>query len=135
MSIIPTLREEHVEILKMFNQIDATDLFEEKKEKINELKGFVIKHVITENEDIYPILEKSQTPDSVKLGKVMSSLMQSYSVDFIAAIDAILMGGSSSEKQMIDAFNESVIDIKNRIKIEELLLFPEYEKVLLENSN
>lgn len=135
MSIIPILKEEHIEILKMFNQIDAAELFEEKKEKIRELKGFVVKHVTTENDDIYPVLEKSLAPDSVKLGRVMSSLMQSYSVDFIGAVDAILMGGASSEESMIAAFNESVIDIKNRIKIEELLLFPEYEKVLVENSN
>ena len=37
MDIITELKEQHVEILRMFDQIDATELLDEKKEVIKKL--------------------------------------------------------------------------------------------------
>lgn len=134
MDVVDVLEAEHDAILESFRQIDTAQSLEEKKQKLIELKDVVVAHIAKEDAEIYPVLEHSHKPDSVRLGEVMHSLMNSYAVDFMEAVEDVLQGVHAVGEDVMSSYHESVVDIKNRIKIEESLLFPEYEKVVAEEK-
>lgn len=129
MEVITKLKEQHQEMLEKFDNIDQIEQPEDKKEGIKKLIEIVVEHLKIEDDEIYPTLLNSGVPESVRLAKVMISLMQSYVSDFIKATDVILANEGAISSHAISEYNDIIIDIRNRIKIEETLLFPEYIKV------
>jgi len=125
------LFSEHQIILGFFSAIEAAETLDAKKAEILKLRDVVTTHLGKEDAEIYPTLANSQNDYAMRLGSVFADLMVSYANDFTEVTEGILKSAKSISIDV--ALNEKFIhtmnDIRKRIEIEELLLFPEYLKI------
>lgn len=126
---IEELKGEHKEIIEFFNSIDESEKFEDKKEMIQKLTALVVTHLRKEDDRLYPVLAASSIQEIAKLGTVFSMAMKDTSEKYVAFVEAFLKSDKMTE-ELTDAYNRINKTIKNRVTIEEIVLYPAYEKCL-----
>lgn len=126
MDIIKDLKEEHERILVMLDDIDKAQNLEEKKEEVRELRAFVAGHLKKEDEQIYPALRDSGDDEKIKLGYLFSDIMKGYTTEFLNVADDILSAEEELEEDVIRSYEKIRDKIKDRVTIEETILFPAF---------
>lgn len=126
--IISELKEEHKNIVSFFNKIDTANSLEEKKSFVSDLKKLIGEHLRKEDTIIYPVLLQSDDKEVLALGQSFLNSMVGYSEILIGIVDRIM---ESSDHLYIETVKdyENIRDrIKDRMFVEEVALFPAYEK-------
>lgn len=126
--IISELKEEHKKIVSFFNKIDTANSLEEKKSLVSDLKKLIGEHLRKEDTIIYPVLLRSDDKEVLALGQSFLNSMVGYSEILIGIVDRIM---ESSDHLYIETVKdyENIRDrIKDRMFVEEVALFPAYEK-------
>jgi hemerythrin-like domain-containing protein len=128
--IVYDLKEEHRDILDLFTRIDRAENPEEKKGLLSELKALLVEHLHKEDTIIYPTLLQSSDEEIVALGKSFLNVMTGYTRVFLDIADRMIGdvdGMSASSWEEYEAIRDK---IKDRVFVEEVALFPVYEKTL-----
>lgn len=126
MDIIKELKEEHKKILLIFNEIEKVSSVDEKKGKIKELRTFMVEHLKKEDEHVYPGLAKCKNKKAVQLGDLFSDAMNKYAKEFLGVVDNILNQEDEISEDLILAYELITDKIKDRIIVEETILFPAF---------
>lgn len=125
---IRILREEHIAIRNLFNEIDAIDDFENKKILIKDLQEVLTPHLKKEDEELYPVLEKSADEEVRRMAKIFAFTMQEYARNFDDVINKMLAVSGELPLELLASYEKIRTRIKDRIIIEEVTIFPAYEK-------
>ncbi len=136
MDLILQLKDEHRRILRIFetireivgsDRLGAADL----AAYFRELKEVLSSHLDVENKLLYPRFETAKPPELKKMGKVFSSEMVKIADDVRAFFDEYqdkelsLLGKSNKFRNaLLEIFNK----VNKRIRVEEDILFPAYER-------
>lgn len=128
MNLIETLKSEHVQILAIFDQIDQTNELLPLKELVNQL--ITTQHLQKEDTLLYPTLAQSQNEETKKVGSVFSSTMPDYVANFTKIVTTII-NTDTITLEILSQYHEIRDKIKNRITIEETILFPSLDPSLL----
>lgn len=129
MDFIKILREEHKEINEIFDLIDMESNLENKKNLIRKLQSIIGPHFKKENEELYPALEKSSDEEMRKMSKIFYSTMKEYAEDFTIVLEKILALTEDMPLDIDEEYKKIKVRIKDRIIIEEVTIFPAYEKI------
>lgn len=128
MNLIETLKTEHQQILALFDQIDKTTDLIKLKDLIKNLVDITIQHLNKEDTILYPSLAKSKNEEIQHIGSVFSTTMQDYVKDFTSVVTTIL-NTQEITPEMLAQYQKNRDKIKNRITIEETILFPTFDKI------
>lgn len=134
LDLIKTLEEEHRIMRDLFDGIDKEGDLENKKNLIRKLQTVSISHLKKEDEELYPVLEKSKDEEIRRTGKIFSITMKDYAMNFIIDTEMILALTNKISPSIYADYRKVCDRIKDRISIEEVTIFPEYEKTIRENN-
>jgi iron-sulfur cluster repair protein YtfE (RIC family) len=126
MDLIKTLKEEHSQILSLFDQIDQLTDTAKIKELTTTLADIVTKHLYKEDTILYPNLAKSKNEEIQHIGSVFSSTMPDYVKDFTSVVTTIL-NTQEITPEILTQYQKIRDKIKNRVTVEETILFPSFE--------
>lgn len=127
---IMILKEEHVAIADIFNEIDAASTLENKKVLIRKLLVVLGPHLKKEDEELYPTLEKSTDDEVRRMAKIFAVTMHEYAENFTNVVNKILSATEEDMSPELIVQYEKIRDrVKDRITIEEVTIFPAYEKI------
>lgn len=128
-NLVSILKEEHLIIRGIFDEIDTASDLENKKIFIRKLQSVLAPHLKKEDSELYPTLERSPDEEVRRMANVFSSTMGVYAGDFAIVASKMLSISSGGASQDLLADYENIRDrIKDRITIEEVTIFPAYEK-------
>ena len=136
MDIIQQLKEEHVEILRLFDDI-TEDTDDDKTENriilgyFRELNDILATHVDLENKTIYAKLKKSEHKELKELGKAFYNEMTSILGNVTRFFDKIKkedIGRLRKSAAFRKDLNEITKKVRKRVAIEENILFPAYKR-------
>lgn len=130
---IRILREEHVAIRNIFDEIDAASDLENKKILIQKLQEVLKPHLKKEDEELYPTLEKSSDEEVRRMAKIFALTMQEYAVNFSVIINKVLASTGEMPADLATSYEKIRDRVKDRITIEEVTIFPAYEKSIPES--
>lgn len=126
---IQILEEEHDFIRGIFNEIDATDGLENKKILLQKLQSVLMPHLKKEDEKLYPALKESPDDDVRRMASIFSATMKGYSENFDMFLKEVLaMTDGEMSVDLTEKYHSIRDRIKDRITIEEVTIFPAYEK-------
>ena len=126
---IKTLEGEHQVIRDIFDQMDATNDLENKKNLIQKLQAVLEPHLRKEDTELYPALIKSSDEEVRRMANIFHLTMEAYAENFALVAGKILSIESRDVPSDIVVDYENIRDkIKDRITIEEVTIFPAYEK-------
>ncbi len=128
MALISELKKEHSKLLDVFDKIEQTQLTD--KNLIKTLKKLAVNHLEKENKQLYPKLLKSKQVDVRETTETFSDMMGEYSKQFILIIDKLLKSNSKISSKLIKDFEQISDKIKDRIVLEESVLFELYKKCI-----
>lgn len=128
--IISELKEEHKEIASFFNKIDIANTLEEKKTLVQDFAKFLGEHMRKEDTIIYPILLQSDDKEVRALGNGFLNSMVSYSEIFLGVVDNIMKSSGYMVPEAVKDYENIRDRIRDRIFVEEMALFPAYEREL-----
>lgn len=126
--IISELKEEHREIVSFFDKIDTAKPLEEKKKFVQDLEEFLSQHMRKEDTLIYPILLQSEDKEVRALGQGFLKSMVSYSEIFLAITKRVMESSGPIGLEAVKDYENIRDRIKDRIFVEEMALFPVYER-------
>lgn len=89
----------------------------------------IVVHLQKEDGRLYPVLAASSIQEIAKLGSVFSMAMKDTSEKYVAFVETFLKSDKMTD-ELTDAYNRINKAIKNRVAIEEIVLYPAYEKCL-----
>lgn len=127
-NIISELKEEHKEIISFFNKVDIANSLEEKKKLVQDLKLLLGEHMYKEDTLIYPVLLKSNDEEVRALGNGFLSSMVNYSEIFIGVVEGVMTSSEPIGLTVVKDYENIRDRIKDRIFVEEVALFPAYER-------
>ncbi|MBS3107345.1 hypothetical protein J4468_00340 [Candidatus Woesearchaeota archaeon] len=120
MDLIQQLKQEHIEILRLFEGMD-----------LRLLKETIITHLELENNLLYPALAKCKEKEpkelSLKFSKEMIGISKKTLV-FFGKYEKINVLKLRKDVEFNKGLAERIMEIKKRFAIEESILFPAYEK-------
>lgn len=127
-SLIEELKNEHKEIIAIFDKIEQVENFHDKKELIQELIALIVPHLKKEDELIHPIIVKSADEEVCRAGRILSKVTQEISQEFGLVADEMLKVDNFTDAKTLDDFEKICDKIKTRIALEESVMFPAYEE-------
>jgi iron-sulfur cluster repair protein YtfE (RIC family) len=127
-NIISELKEEHKEIISFFNRVDIANSLEEKKKLVQDLKLLLGEHMHKEDTLIYPVLLKSDDEEVRALGNGFLDSMVNYSEIFIGVVEGVMTSSEPIGLTVVKDYENIRDRIKDRIFVEEVALFPAYER-------
>lgn len=126
---IKTLVSEHHEICEIFDEIDAASDIADKKNLIQRLQAILAPHLRKEDTELYPALIGSQDQEVRRMANIFHLTMEAYAKDFAIVANKIFSIESGEFPVDITLDYENIRDkMKDRITIEEITIFPAYEK-------
>lgn len=129
-NLIKILKEEHQMISDILDEIEIASDLENKKILIKKILNILMSHLKREDEELYPALEKSKDEEVVKMAKIFSETMKGYAEDFFVVTEKILSLTGDIPLD-IDLESKKIYErLKDRVIIEEVTIFPAYEKSL-----
>lgn len=128
---IKILVNEHHEIRDIFGAIDAAGDLSAKKDLVQRLQAILAPHLRKEDTELYPVLIASSDQEVRRMANIFHLTMEAYAENFAVIANKIFSveGGDIPADIAVDYKN--VRDrIKDRITIEEVTIFPAYEKFI-----
>ncbi|MDO8443056.1 MAG: hemerythrin domain-containing protein [bacterium] len=126
---IEELKNDHKIIIEFFDNIDKSEKFDAQKELVRKLTDVLTIHLKKEDEYLYPALAKSKNEEIARLGDIFSSAMKNIAKDYIVFVEQFLKNSEPSA-ELADAYKKMSKKVRNRVTIEEVVLYPAYEKSL-----
>ena len=137
MDLILQLKQEHVQIIYLLEEIVAETKNKESSKiipKLREFKSVLLNHLKLEDSLLYPAFEKAKNAEMNELGKSFSEEMLAISkvalkffADFEKEEVSKLIGDQNFKTQL-----QGIIKVvKKRVSIEEKILFPAYQNNLV----
>lgn len=126
MSLIETLKIEHQQILALFDQIDKTPDLIKEKDLVKNLVDITTQHLNKEDTLLYPAISQSKNEETKQTGLVFSSTMPDYVSGFTKVVTDIL-NTDKITPELLSQYQKIRDKIKNRITVEETILFPSFE--------
>jgi hemerythrin superfamily protein len=126
MGLTDQLHDEHQQILAVFDQLDKTKDTSKIKELTKQLMDVAAVHIKTEEEQLYPSLAGSQSQEVRQTAAIFYSLMEQYAAEFMAIIKIITDSQGPLSQNNIDDFAKIRTKFRDRVAIEETLLFAAY---------
>ncbi len=127
---IVQLKEEHRIIIAFLNKINLSGGNTATLQKtVAEMKDVVIGHLRKEDEIVYPHLLRSKNIILISLGESFLRSMTVYSEIFTDVTRRIQESDNSIDPTLILDYESMKNTIKDRIFIEEKILFPAYESL------
>ncbi|MFZ2303849.1 MAG: hemerythrin domain-containing protein [Minisyncoccia bacterium] len=126
---IKTLVSEHQEIREIFDAVDATSSLVDKKNLIHKLQTILAPHLKKEDTELYPTLILSPDLEVRRMANIFHLTIGTYAESFVTVANKIssIQGGDIPADVVSDY--ENIRDrMKDRISIEEVTIFPAYEK-------
>ena len=128
---IKTLVSEHHEIREIFDTIDATSDLSIKKDFIQKLQAILAPHLRKEDTKLYPALIGSSDQDVRRMANIFHLTMKSYAENFTIIAGKIFSIEVGEIPMNIVSDYENIRDkMKDRITIEEVTIFPAYERLI-----
>jgi hypothetical protein len=129
MDLIEELRDEHKNILKMFDQLDWTIDSNEIKKLAAQLLEVIVPHVNKEDIQLYPPLRNSASAEISQTAGIFSGLMVRYSMEIVEVIKTIINWPGELTPEVSANFSKIRARIRDRIAIEEAMLFSAYKEI------
>jgi len=126
MNLIETLKIEHQQILALFDQIDKTPDLIKEKDLVKNLVDITTQHLNKEDTLLYPAISQSKNEETKQTGLVFSSTMPDYVSGFTKVVTDIL-NTDKITPELLSQYQKIRDKIKNRITVEETILFPSFE--------
>lgn len=131
MDLIQVLKAEHQIILGIFADVDATSGLEDKKVLFRKLMPIAVTHLNKEDTQLYPAFQRSPDAELRKMAEVFSSTMGGYAKELSEVVNEILTSHTGLSPALVTHYEGIRDRIKDRITIEETVLFPAYEELLV----
>lgn len=126
---IQTLEQEHSVIREIFDAIDASSDLENQKKLTQDLLEVLTPHLRKEDDQLYPTLVKSPDEEVRQMANIFHLTMEAYAENFAAVAKVIMeLEGNAIPKEVLTDYEKIRDKIKDRITIEEVTIFPAYEK-------
>lgn len=129
-NIIAELKEEHSKLLGMLMRVKGMDIrSKEMEEGLTEVKEVLLAHLRKEDSKLYPVLHKAAEKD-----KELQESLQIFAKDMEKLSQFVLSFFEKYSKEIhgvdfaVD-FGKLLTAIQVRIKKEEAILFPAYERL------
>ncbi|MFQ5575112.1 MAG: hemerythrin domain-containing protein [Terriglobia bacterium] len=133
MDLIKELKEEHLEIVETLTRVEQLGISPtDAQRKLVVAKDMIVSHVEKEDKFFYPVLIEAVTGDRMmgRLVDMLSQGMQDISEYVFGFFTSYADGGAGIE--FIVAFGELFALVKSRVRREEEILFPEFERAVHE---
>lgn len=127
-TLIIDLKKQHDALIDLLDKIDRCTSAPDRLSLLKELKSVAVAHLQVEDDYLYPHLLDSQDVALVKIGATFSSLMADYSELFLTLLDKVFSSKGDLSKAMLDEYVLVSTKLRDRITVEESILFPAYEK-------
>lgn len=126
---IQTLENEHKEILEILHEIDGTEDVSSKKILVKKLMAVIAPHLKKEDDILYPSLMQSDDESVRRMASIFASTMGGYAKKLEFVADEIIstnIGISDAMQADYEKIRDRIID---RITVEEVTIFPAYDKI------
>lgn len=130
MDLISDLKNEHQQILQLFNEIDQTVSLEGKKKLVATLMELMTAHLKNEDEQVHRPIIASDNEKMHILGVTLSEMVVDHIGNFTEVMSRIKACPDVMDEQLIKDYMDIRDKIINRIAVEENLLFPAYEELV-----
>ena len=137
MDLILQLKQEHVQIIYLLEEILAeTKKTEENSKlisKLREFKGVLLNHLKLEDSLLYPAFEKAKNAEMNELGKSFSEEMLAISkvaLKFFADFEKEEVSKLIKDQNFKAQLQGIIKVVKKRVSVEEKILFPAYQNNL-----
>ncbi|MFA7300759.1 MAG: hemerythrin domain-containing protein [Candidatus Shapirobacteria bacterium] len=127
MDLIDSLKSEHQQILSLFDQIDQTTDINVIHQLVKQLEIITSKHLQEEDDSLYPSFAQSKSQETKQIGTVFSNTMPEYVADF-TKVTATILNTDTITPEILSQYQKIRDKIKNRIIVEENILFPSFNK-------
>ncbi|MBT4805602.1 hemerythrin domain-containing protein [Candidatus Woesearchaeota archaeon] len=138
MDLILQLKQEHVQIIYLLEEILAeTKKTEENSKlipKLREFKSVLLNHLKLEDSLLYPAFEKAKNAEMNELGKSFSEEMLAISkvaLKFFADFEKEEVSKLIKDQNFKAQLQGIIKVVKKRVSVEEKILFPAYQNNLV----
>jgi hemerythrin-like domain-containing protein len=136
MDLIAQLKEEHVQIVRLFEETESYASGKNPNgsnlnSSMNEWKEVLIQHLKLEDEALYPKFKNSESEECKNLGEKFSEEMSTISKAALVFFDKYNSTESSdliNNEEFVNELAEIINVIKKRVEVEETILFPAFGK-------
>ena len=129
-SLIEELKREHAEIIAMLNEVKELGILsKEGQARLMSVKESLLAHIKKEEEQFYPVLRKE-----AEINKQLESILDLLAVGMMNVSRVALeffdkYSRGVSGKEFPEELENLFVALNKRIRNEEDVLFPEYEKI------
>ena len=128
---IKTLVSEHHEISGLFDTIDETSNLSARKDLIQKLQVILAPHLRKEDTELYPVLIGSTDQEVRRMANIFHLTMESYAENFALVASKIFsIEGGEIPMDILSDYENIRDKIMDRITIEEVTIFPAYERLI-----
>ncbi len=136
MSLILQLKEEHVQLIRLFEEVKSEISQGDIEpnilvEQLRDLKDILLAHLALEDKLIYPKLTSSDNKEAQNIGKKFSTEMAEISnvvLAFFGKYIIIDIQKLKSDKEFEKELTGIIEAVVKRVELEENTLFPAYEQ-------
>ena len=136
MSLILQLKEEHVQLIRLFEEVKSEISQGDIEpnilvEQLRDLKYILLAHLALEDKLIYPKLTSSDNKEAQNIGKKFSTEMAEISnvvLAFFGKYIIIDIQKLKSDKEFEKELTGIIEAVVKRVELEENTLFPAYEQ-------
>lgn len=130
MGLIEELKEDHRKLSELLVSLKGPGLgAEEKLKRLLEARSMLIAHLQKEEQQLYPALIEGAGPGSYSMAGEFAKGMQSLSVEVNQYFDQCIKI-LESNNPTLDGFGTVLAKLTTRIRREETILYPEYDKTV-----
>mgnify|MGYP003971749823 CR=1 FL=1 len=136
MDLILQLKQEHVQIIYLLEEIVAETKNKESSKiipKLREFKSVLLNHLKLEDSLLYPAFEKAKNAEMNELGKSFSEEMLAISkvaLKFFADFEKEEVSKLIKDQNFKAQLQGIIKVVKKRVSVEEKILFPAYQNNL-----
>ncbi|MBT5342170.1 hemerythrin domain-containing protein [Candidatus Woesearchaeota archaeon] len=137
MDLILQLKQEHVQIIYLLEEIVAETKNKESSKiipKLREFKSVLLNHLKLEDSLLYPAFEKAKNAEMNELGKSFSEEMLAISkvaLKFFADFEKEEVSKLIKDQNFKAQLQGIIKVVKKRVSVEEKILFPAYQNNLV----
>lgn len=128
MSLVDTLKKEHAAIQALFIEVQSLGISsQEGRDKLIQGKQLLLSHLRKEDSGLYPMLEKLEETKAISNSfQTEMTAISKVVLEFFAKYEE----GVDTRKEFATDFGKLIGALKSRIRKEESILYPAFEKYI-----
>lgn len=132
-TFIEELKKEHVEIINLLESVKKMRFFKQEEERNIFLKAkqLIGSHMINENVRLYPLLIEAGKTD-IRLKKMLDNFasdMEIVSEEIMQFLDRYSSG--IPDREFAKDYGKTIALLKSRMRHEEIILYKEYDRIMI----